>query len=168
MKYLFFFTLISVTLSCSSARYFSDYLGEGPNLIGTTYNVEGDCQYGINRIQEIRVSNSIHSHFQSRGFERSENPDILIQFFIKEERNSYLAQECDYYSQWGYGEKCSTKVIDYTEGSIVIDVIQTKSESIVWHGAIYSPQFDYIKDPDQKINQYVNKLLGDYLFTQGK
>ena len=168
MKYILLFTFISILSSCSSIRYYSDHLDEISNLKGTTYSVKGECQKGINRIQEIRVSNSIHNHFQSRGYERSESPDILIQYFIKEERNAYLVRECDYYSQWGYGEHCSTKVIDYTEGSIVIDVIETNSQSIVWHGAIYSPKFDSIKNPNQKIPQYVEELLGRYLFKQNK
>ena len=164
MKNVIFFALISLLFSCNSIRYYSDHLEETPILKGKTYSVEGDCQRGVNRIQEIRVSNSIHDFFQSRGYERSENPDVLIQFFIKEERNSYLTQECDYYGRWMYGEHCSTRVVDYTEGSIVVDVIQTNSESIIWHGVIYGPKFDYIKNPNQKISQYVDKLLGDYLF----
>jgi len=168
MKKILFFTLISVLFSCSSIRYYSDHIDEGANLKGTTYNVEGECQKGVNPIQEIRVSNSIHKYFQSRGYERSESPDILIQFLIKEENNSYLTQDCDYYRRWGYGEQCALKVVNYTEGSIVLDVIQTDSQSIIWHGAIFSPKFVYIQNPDQKINQFVNKLLDKYLFKKSK
>lgn len=168
MKNIIFFALISMMLSCSSVRYISDRLDENYILKGTTYNVEGDCQKGVNRIQEIRVSNSIHNFFQSRGYERSDSPDVLIQFFIKEERNSFITQDCDYYSRWHFGQQCATKTVYYTEGSIILDAIQTESRSIVWHGAIHGPKFDYIKNPNQKIDQYVAKLLDDYLFKQGQ
>jgi len=168
MKNIVFFALTAILFSCSSVRYYSDHLEKDSYLKGTTYNVEGECQKGINRIQEIRVSNSLHKNFQTRGYERSDSPDILIQFFIKEERNSYLTEECNYYGRWVYGAQCSTKVVNYTEGSIIFDVILTNTQSIVWHGVIYGPKFDYIKNPDQKITQYVNELLGNYLFNQGK
>lgn len=168
MKTLFSLAIISSFLSCSSIRYVSDHLDASATIQGTTYKVEGDCQAGISRIQEIRVTNAIHKYFQAQGYTRSESPDILVQFFIKEENNSYLATECDYYGRWAYGESCSVKVVNYVEGSIVIDVVQTDSKAFVWHGAIYGPKFDFIDNPNKKIGQYVDKLLDDYLFENKK
>jgi len=168
MKILIIVLSILFVFSCSPVRYVSDHLSDAYYPAITTYNIEGECQNLVNKLQKIRVENAIHQHFQNYGFEQSDSPDLLIQFIIKEQRESFLSQECNYYGRWIYGEQCFTKVINYTEGSIVIDIINTDTQAIIWHGAIYSLPFDQIKDPNHKISEYVYKLLGDYFLDHQK
>ena len=127
-----------------------------------TFSVEGECEKGVSKIHEIRVANAIHNFLSEEGYERSENPDLLIQFFIKESAKSFLTQECDYYERWEHGEQCAVRVVNYQEGSIVIDIIDTQNQSIIWHGAIYGPPFNELQDPSEKINRFVGTLLDDY------
>jgi len=155
LQFLFF-------ISCSPIRYMSDHLEPNTEPITGSYSIEGECEKGVSSIYKIRVSNAIHSFMTNEGFHISESPDILIQFFLKERTNSYLTSECNYYTRWGKGEYCELRTIEYEEGSIIIDFIDTDSQTIVWHGVIKSPAFDYIKNPNDKINKYVNKLLKQY------
>lgn len=163
MKYILpFFVLGILTTSCSSIRYVSDHIDPESQPLRGSYMIEGECEKKVSEIYEIRVSNAIHTYMRDKGFNNSENPDILIQFFLKESLNAYIAEECNYYGRWKSGENCALKVVNYEEGSIIIDIINTKNQSIVWHGVIHSPPFDYINNPNENINKYVHKLLSEY------
>ena len=159
---IYLLLILTTLLSCSSIRYVSDHLDKDYYAPLGKYAIEGECDRAVSKIQEIRISNAIHEFLQDQGYSRSDDPDFIFQFFVKENQQSYFTRECDYYGRWVYGEHCQSKVVSYKEGSIVIDVIDAQTQSIIWHGAAYSPPFDQINNPGEKIPKYVNKLLGDY------
>jgi len=155
---------ICTSFSCSSVRYVSDHLEnqEGPYI--STYNVEGHCEDGISQIYEIRVANALHQAMRAHGYKESDRPQYLLKFLVKEQQESYLATECDFYGRWIYGQRCSTNVVNYSEGTIVVDVVNTDTQTIIWHGAVYGPSFDNLSDPGPKIKSYINRLMEDYFF----
>jgi len=163
MKKIITIILASVLISsCSSIRYESDYLNPDLKPLLGSYLIEGECEDRVSKIYEIRVANAIHKFMANKGYHKSDNPEILIQFFIKESSISYLVNECNYYGRWAYGEQCALKAMNYEEGTIVIDIISTANQGILWHGVIKSPAFDDINNPNENINKYVNNLLSKY------
>lgn len=148
--------------SCSSVKYATEQLDNNYIVKEKTYNIESECDKGINANQEIRVANTIHQYFRKRGYRQSKNPELIIQFLIKEDIETYVSMECNYYGRWLYGNECSVRFDSYSEGSIVIDVINAKSSSIMWHGVISSPPFKEIEDSEINIPHYVNKLMRKY------
>jgi len=168
MKNLIFVFVIMLSLSsCAVINYTSDHLEKDSTVASfQTYNIEGECERGVNRVLETRVTNSLNNFMGSRGYKKSDNPDRLIQFFIKEENKNYLSYECDYYRRWDQGEQCSARVVNYKEGSIVIDIVDVGNSKIIWHGAMSGPSFKNMKDPDEKISTYVENLMDKFLMEK--
>jgi len=162
MRGIIIIVILFSLASCASVRYSSERLDNKYTVTAKTYNIESECDKGIDANQEIRVANTIHQFFQKKGYVRSNNPELIIQFIIKEDLDTYVTMDCNYYGRWTYGDECSVRFNSYTEGSIVVDVIDAKSQSIVWHGAISSPGFKEIKNPDINIPKYVNTLMRKY------
>jgi len=159
---LIIFSIVFLSFSCSSIQYFSDHLDpESPPLKGS-YLVDGECDIEESKLHEIRVSNAIHKFMRENGFRESAEPDILIQSFVKETTKALITKECNYYGRSDYGGQCALKISTYEVGSIVINIVDAESKTIVWHGAIQSPAFDDLSKPNEMINKYVKKLLKNY------
>ncbi len=156
-------TLLCLALlltSCATVSYMTDNLVDVdiPNF--RTYSTEDHCEdQDINPIMLQRVKNAIDISMRNRSVVRSKNPDMIVQYFIKNEMKNYYSTCRIDYNRWEGGEDCRNKVITYEEGSIVIDFVDTNTNTIVWHGAIKGPSFNYMKDPDTKINNMVSNLL---------
>lgn len=153
--------------SCSRVSYMTDNLQDVDIPSFRTYATEDHCDdKEINPIMLQRVKNAIDINMRDHNITRSGHPDMLVQYFIKNELKSYSTHCRIDYDRWIGGVDCRNKVVSYEEGSIVIDFVDTNTNTIVWHGAIKGPSFNYMKDPDTKINEMVSNLMD--LFFDGK
>lgn len=154
--------------ACSSTSYFADSMYEENPVSFKTYMTEEHCDENVNRIMALRIKNAIDISLTERGYSRSEDADFLVQYFVKLEQKSFVQTLCNYYDRWEGGESCEARVIDYEEGTIVIDLIDTKNNSIFWHGAITCAPFDDLKDPNQQLLDMVRNLFEKYYFTSAR
>lgn len=162
MKHIsFLMAFIFITMSCSKIMYFSDQLDEEVISKFATYSTIDLCDEQVNPIMALRLKNAIDIRMLNQGKLRSDTPEMKIQFFMKDEQKLYYSNCIDYGSYEG-GEYCQTRVIQYEEGSIIIDIIDAKQNEIVWHGAATGPSFNQIKNPNKKISEAVNKLLNQF------
>jgi len=146
--------------------YVNNHLVEDEPGQFLTYQVDGECEAGLNKILELRVANALHKYFRAKGYSQSESPDYLIHYFVKETTQNYVTSECDYYGRWIYGEQCAVRFETYKEGSLVIDVVKTKDNSIVWHGAAYGPSFGNMRNPNKKIDEYIKNLMDKFMLKK--
>lgn len=154
--------------SCSTISYMTDNLNNVNAAKFRTYATQDNCDdNNINPIMLQRVKNAIDINMRNHNITPSEDPDLLVQYFIKNEYKSFIANcRLDYDSLIG-GEDCRTKVVSYEEGSIVIDFVDTENNTIVWHGAIKGRSFNYMKEPNAKINEMVSNLI-DMFFEENE
>ncbi|MEW2923312.1 DUF4136 domain-containing protein, partial [Muricauda sp. ANG21] len=106
MKNVKLFTLAAMALillaSCSSVRVVSDY---DQRADFNTYRSYAFYKTGIDKAQisdldKKRILRAIENELGSRGFVKSENPDVLISIFTKER------ERVDVYNNnfgWGWG-----------------------------------------------------------------
>ncbi|MFT4533482.1 MAG: hypothetical protein ACJA1A_003192 [Saprospiraceae bacterium] len=164
LKYLLFSIFIIGMSSCSSTQYLTDSLGSVDASQFASYTLEDNCGDDINPIMQIRIKNAIQKTLRVRNLTNNENANLLVKYFVKNTNKKYV-QECrDDYLRWEGGRKCIDRVISYEEGSIVVDMIDTRTNTIIWHGAAYGPSWDRLSDPDKHINGTVSNLL-DRFFT---
>jgi len=157
------FSLILMLQSCASVSYISDSLGDFlPNNF-LSYSTEEHCDESVNRLMALRIKNAIDLDLSKRGYKRSDDPDVLIQYFIKQESKTFI-DDCNYYERWERGGRCRERAIEYEVGTIVVDFINTETNTIFWHGAITSPAFSSFKDPNKKVNNMIAKLLDEKYF----
>jgi len=149
---------LSIT-SCASVYYISDHLSTAEKKEFKTYTTEDHCDQEISKLQAQRIKNAIDITMRDLGYQRAENGDLLVQYFVKNTTKQFVEECEDDYDRWTGGETCREMVITYEEGSIIIDMIDTDINTIIWHGAARGPSFKAMSKPDQEINRMVSKLL---------
>jgi hypothetical protein len=169
--------------SCNSVRVLSDY-DQQANF--NEYKSYAFYKTGIDKAQisdldKKRILRAIEEEMTSRGFVKSENPDILINIFTKEQ------ERVDVYNNnfgwggmggwgwggfggwgwgpglgwgWGGGGMVSTS----TEGSLYIDLVDTKSKQLVWQGKGEGTLANTknIQKKEQRIKEFVSQIMEQY------
>ncbi|EKF55813.1 hypothetical protein I215_04655 [Galbibacter marinus] len=111
-----------------------------------------------------RILRSIQYELQSRGYQLSENPDILVSIFTKEVDRVSVYNNVGWGWGWyGYpyaGMGYNTISRD-TEGSLYIDLIDADRKELVWQGkgtGSLITNGDLAKK-EQRIREFVQEIL---------
>lgn len=167
--------------SCQPVRVLSDY-DQKANF--SEYKSYAFYKTGIDKVHisdldKKRILRAIETEMTSRGFVKSETPDILINIFTKEQERvdiynnnfgwggmggwgwgGYGGWGPGYGWGWGGGSMVSTS----TEGSLYIDLVDTKSKQLVWQGKGEGTLANTknIKKKEQRINEFVSQIMKQY------
>ena len=90
---------------------------------------------------------SVAKQLERRGFVYTENPDLLVNFYIHTEEKirsrttptmggGYYGGGGPYYDTWGGHGGYETRIDQYTQGTLNIDFVDAKRESLVWEGSV--------------------------------
>lgn len=186
MKNLKFLSLILLGLvflsSCSSVRVLSDYNQEANfnEYKSYAFYKTGIDKAQISDLDKKRILYAIEDEMASRGFVKSENPDLLISIFTKEE------ERVDVYNNnfgwgwggaWGWGPAWAwgpgwgwgwggwgPNVSTRTQGSLYIDLIDNKNRELVWQGKGEGTLANTknIEKKEQRIKEFVSQILEQY------
>lgn len=165
--------------SCASVRVVSDYDSEADfnSYKSYAFYKTGIDKAQISDLDKKRILHAIEEEMSSRGFVKSNQPDLLVSIFTKEkERVDIYNNNFGWGWGWGwgygywnpylwggpgyYGNNVSTR----TEGSLYIDLIDTKNKALVWQGrgvgTLGSGQ--NIERKEQRIREFVSQILQKY------
>ncbi|MBF4515190.1 DUF4136 domain-containing protein [Flavobacterium sp. ANB] len=127
----------------------------------------------VNQLNVERVTKAIRSEMIAKGFTESSNPDLKVNAVsILKNKQSVTANSDFYgyggmyrpYGYWGGGAMMggattTFNTYDYVDGSLVIDIVSTKSQKLVWQG-IGNAQIDSKPDnPEEFIANSIKKIL---------
>jgi len=131
----------------------------------------------VNQLNVDRVTNAIRSEMIAKGFtETSSNPDLKVNAVtILKNKQSVTANSDFYgyggmyrpYGYWGGGAMMggattTFNTYDYVDGSLVIDIVSTKTQKLVWQG-IGNAQIDSKPDnPEEFIASSIKKILAGF------
>lgn len=164
---IFLFTFAS----CSSVRVASDF---DKNADFNQYKTYAFFKSGIDKVEisdldKRRILTAIDTELASKGFTKSDNPDLLINIFTKSRQQVDINQ---FNSGWGYGWGWgwnpwmwggrSTSVSTSTEGTLYIDLIDAKKKELVWQGEGVGVLTQNMKKKDERIQEFVQKILAKY------
>lgn len=159
----FFFILLD---SCSSVNVNSDY---DKKVDFTAYKTFAFHKTGIDKaeisdLDKKRILRSIDEVMTSKGFSKSESPDLLIAFFTKEREQVNVNQ---FNAGWGYGWNPylwggNTSVLRYTEGTLYIDIIDAKKKELIWQGEGEGALTKDTNKKEEVIKEFVTKILAQY------
>jgi len=161
--------------SCVSVRVVSDYDKEAKFNEFKTYAFykTGIDKAHISDLDKKRILKAIDAEMSSRGMVKSQDPDILISIFTKEKEqvdiyNNYWGGGYGWgWSPWywgpgpyGFGNSVSTR----TQGSLYIDLIDTKNKELVWQGKGVGSIGDTrnIERKEERIREFVSQILEQY------
>lgn len=187
MKFLALPVLLVLFLSsCTSVRVLSDY-DRGANF--NTYKSYAFYKTGIDQAQisdldKKRILRAIETEMGSRGFVKSESPDILVSIFTKER------EQVDVFNNnfgWGWGGGWGwgwggfgpgwgwggfgpgwgwggNTVSTRTEGSLYIDLIDAKRKELIWQGKGEGTLGNNknIEKKEARIQEFVSEILQQY------
>jgi hypothetical protein len=99
---------------------------------------------------ESLVSNflkvAVSQQMDRRGLTYSDNPDLRVNFYINSKEKirsrsvpttgAYYGWRDPFYDTWGGYGGYETRVDQYTEGTLHIDVIDARTNQLVWEGGI--------------------------------
>ena len=116
---------------------------------------------------------SVAQQLDARGMSyEPENPDIVVNFFLntKEKVQSrqvptmsgYYGYRDPFYDPWpGYAYE--TRIDQYTEGTLNIDVADVAQKKLVWEGAVVGRITDeFVRNLEQGLDEAVAAIFEDY------
>jgi hypothetical protein len=128
---------------------------------------------GYSSLTTQQIESAVTDQMQQRGYVRAENPDLLINFSGKlQEKQEVRSSPGPYYGYrtygaWaGYGGGVYT--VNYTEGTLNIDVIDAKKKQMVWEGVgIGEVDEKNLSQKEVAINKAVTDVFAKYPFRAG-
>ena len=162
--------LLFALASCSSVNVNSDYDKNASfdNYKTYAYNKTGIDKVEVSDLDKKRILRSIDEVMTSKGFSKSETPDVLINFFTKEREQVDVTQ---FNAGWGYGWGFgwnpwiwggNTSINRYIEGTLTIDVIDAKKKELIWQGIGEGVLTKNREKKDENIKEFVTKILEQY------
>jgi hypothetical protein len=143
-KLTYFLVIMIVAASCSSVKISSDFDSSAGFASYKTYKFTDEAKTlpGINDLNRNRLINAVETELAAKGFTKDEsNPDVLIDIQVKgEQKQTATATNSGGYGygyRYGWGGGFSTTTINYdtyVDGTIFIDMIDTKKNQLVWQG----------------------------------
>lgn len=149
--------------SCCSVRVASDY---DRNVDFTPYKTYAFYKNGIDKVDisdldKKRILHAIDEVMASKGFSKSETPDLWVNFFTRTNDQVNVNQ---FGLGWGFGPFYygNTGVYSTTEGTLFIDLIDAKNKDMIWQGQGIG---NITGDPERKdamIKEFVSQILSQY------
>ena len=116
-----------------------------------------------------------------RGLAYSDSPDLIINFYIHTREKvrsrsvpttgAYYGYRDPFYAPWGgygVGVAYETRIDQYTEGTLNIDVVDARSKQLVWEGAISGRVTDSaLRNLEKTIDDAVRIIMGNFPVSPG-
>ena len=111
---------------------------------------------GYSAITAQHIQNLIGSKLEAKGFRRAtaQRADMLVAFSVGGEARTDLVGTGGGYYGWGG----STYTQHYVVGRIVIDILDGRSQKLIWHGWATKEIFESASD-DKAIEEVVEAIL---------
>lgn len=138
------------------------------------YDPVVDKKQAYSTLLDKHIQSAIIKELERRGLKHVENGDLKVSFniYTKEliQTTTTPAMNGGYYNyrgRYGYGYGMNygseTRVSQYTEGTLNIDVVDFQQKQVIWEGAAIGRLKDEIPDNvEQLIGKVVANILADY------
>ncbi|MCC9072279.1 DUF4136 domain-containing protein [Flavobacterium sp. F-65] len=129
----------------------------------------------VSQLNAERVTNAIRIEMINKGFTESTNdPDLKVNAVTILKDKKQVTANSDFYGYggmyrpygyWGGGMitgRTTYNTYDYVDGSLIIDIVSTKTQKLIWQG-IGNTELDKRPDnPDEFISSSVKKILAGF------
>ena len=171
LKYLPLLLVVLLVASCSSVNVYNDYDKQVDFSQFKTFAFykPGVDKVEISDLDKKRILKSIETEMLAKGFTKSENPDILVNFFTKSREQVDVNT---FNNSWGYGYGYGwnpyiwggnrTTVRTTTQGTLFIDLIDARKKEMVWQGEGAGEIFKNQNNKEERIQEFVSQILKQY------
>ncbi|MEM6515610.1 MAG: DUF4136 domain-containing protein [Bacteroidota bacterium] len=188
IKILPLLVIVLALTSCSSVRVASDYDKETQFDEYKTFAFykTGIDKAEISDLDKRRILRAIEAELLAKGYTKSENPDMLVSIFTKAQTRVDVYQNNwgwggfggwgwggfgwggwgwgGFGPGWGWGGWGLNQPIVSTsnEGTLFIDLIDAEKKELVWQGSGAGNLPDKMEKKEERIKEFVNKMLENY------
>jgi len=158
-----------ILLSCASVSVNADY---DKKVNFTAYKTYAYLRAGIDKaeisdLDKKRILNAIDETMPTKGFSKSDTPDVLISIFTKERERVDVYQNYGFGMGWGWGWNPYwgmgyNRTYTTPEGTLFIDIIDAKTKELVWQGEGTGYLTKDVHQKDERIKEFVDKILAQY------
>lgn len=133
-----------------------------------SFHEKGLEKLEMNDLDKRRIIESVTKNLEEKGLKRSEGQaDLYVNIlsFTKEKVNIYnnnWPYWQGWYGPWWSGGWGMQQVRKYTEGSILIDLVESKTNTLVWEGKGSDLNLDELEGKDERIQAVVKAILAHY------
>ena len=116
-----------------------------------------------------RIVNAIEHHLSQGGMiEVRENPDVYVTYHtnVKEEMQLHTDTFCygagagmRWHGGYGGAASSTTRTYTYTKGTLIIDIWDAKSKTLVWRGSATAVIKEKPEAQVKQINKFLNKMV---------
>ncbi|UTW64043.1 DUF4136 domain-containing protein [bacterium SCSIO 12741] len=180
-----FASLIAIALivsSCSSVSVAVDYDKTIDFSEYKTFNVKSPSvteqtvdPERINKRNLEAINRNIKENMLAKGYTESTNPDLWISYYVKVDTKQELrSTSYGYYGgnpyyygpyygyNYGYTD---VSTIEYTEGTLIIDIVDAKKNLLVWQGVGTKTINENKIDHSEDIRKTVGQIFYKYRFA---
>ena len=169
--------VVIILTSCSSVKVSSDYDTQADFKDYKTFAFykKGIDKASISDLDKKRIMRAIEAELQSKGYQLSNDPDILVSIFTKSREkvninNSNIGYGYGWgWNRWGwagnpwYWNNQNVRVDQYTEGTLFIDFIDKDGNELVWQGiGSGAMKMKSAEKKEERIKEFVKEILSDY------
>jgi hypothetical protein len=168
------FTVVGLTLAaagCSSISTTSDWDESYDFSALSTYAwTEQALEGGVSEIMVRRMYAAVDDDLAAKGFSKKDvnTADVLLAYHTgTQDRQQYDTYGYGAGGWWGGywgGGMTTTSVRTYTEGTLILDVVDRTKNELVWRGSA-TDTIDEMNSPEQRvqlIQEAVTELLKDF------
>lgn len=162
-------------VGCSTLEVDVDY--------DTAYNFDGKTKYAIvhsnragdNTLINDRIVNALDSALKAKSYTKvsKDKADLIFVFHVNVRDKTDIRTDYQMVGYGGYGfgrgfgggVVATTSAYNYTEGTLIVDALNPKTQKIVWRGVAVDELSDSLDTPDEKtkyINEVIQKLMSNF------
>ena len=163
--YLISICLLTLT-SCATVRVSTDYDTQAQfnNYKTFAFFKPSVDKLEISDLDKKRILRAIEATMTTKGFQKSDTPDMLIALNTDAQKNVRSYQN-NFGWGWGYGPFWNngfTNTYVTTEGILHIDIVDNKNQSLIWRGTGSAPLVDGPEAKEARIKEIVSSILEKY------
>jgi hypothetical protein len=121
---------------------------------GQKVNIEeGKNPFHYNELNDKRIKSAVQEQLTSRGYQLTEaHPDLILHYHIIVNDKSILVTEPYGYNYSSYWRRMETNIYSYREGTLILDLMDSKTNNLIWRGwAISLLNSSYKPDEIEKL-----------------
>jgi hypothetical protein len=165
--FLMLFTVVMALAGCSTLQTASDFNRKTDFSIYKTFDFydKGIARLKLNDLDKRRMLDAIEDELIAKGFTKSKKPDMLVNLVVV---STQVTDVYDYGPRWGwrwgyFDPWGMNRSIDrYREGTIIIDFLDPKQKTIVWHGRGTGFNLDNYNKREERVQKGVAEILAQY------
>ena len=165
-------------VGCQTVRVSQDYaLGTDFKQYRTfAYFKKGIDEAQISELDKKRILRAIDNEMATKGFTKSENPDILVSIFTDTKERVDVYNNFGWGFGWGWGGwggfgiggPFNNNVNRTTEGVLYIDLIDAQDKELIWQGVGQAALKSSPEEKVERTQEMVNEILKQFPPTPKK